>query len=168
MIESENASLKRALAEAEAIAARRKSIAENALPPAEYEAKIQALRAEIDAQDEVMEEIWSLLPSASARLASGLVEKDTEKLKASVASPSTEIDYEALRVLCKSPAPGSVDRFTGPKEMARRTRNILEDGQVLVERVTRAGKERELLKSNAARAQRLVEESQANLRTYQR
>jgi hypothetical protein len=167
-LESENSSLKRALSEAETVVVKRKSLAENNAPSPDQQVKIAALRAELDAQDGFMEEIWRMLPTATARLETGLVERDTQKLKSQVLSPSVEINFESLRALYQYPDSTANERYSGPSDIVKRVKTMIEDGQTLVERVIRAGKERDLLKSNAVRAQRLVEEGQTNLKTYQR
>jgi len=170
ILESENASLKRALTEAEGVASRRKSVitASTAVAESEQSAQTKELRSQFDAQETILQSLWTILPSAHSRTETGLVDKSTDKLKSQVASPSVDIDFEALRTIYQSPTSISQGRYTHPQEIIQRIKLMLEDGQILVERVIRAGKERELLKSNAARAQRLVEEGQVNLKTYQR
>jgi hypothetical protein len=170
ILESENASLKRALTEAEGVASRRKSIipVPTSVADSEQAAQMKELRGQLDAQETILQSLWAMLPNAISRTETGLVDKSTDKLKSQIASPSVDIDFEALRTIYQSPPSITQGRYTHPQEIIHRIKLMLEDGQVLVERVMRAGRERELLKSNAARAQRLVEEGQVNLKTYQR
>jgi hypothetical protein len=79
------------------------------------------------------------------------------------------MDFEALRAVY-SPRMDrhQSDRNRGLEEVAQRVKLLIADGQLLAERVSRASKERELLKNNATRAQRLVEESSNSLQTYQK
>jgi hypothetical protein len=170
ILESENASLKRAVTEAESVASRRKSIVPmpTSVADPDQAARIKDLRSDLDTQGAVLQSLWAILPRAHARMETGLVDRSTDKLKAQIASPSVDIDFEALRMIYQSPSSSDGGQYTHPQEIVQRIKLMIEDGQVLVERVIRAGKERELLKSNAARAQRLVEEGQINLKTYQR
>jgi len=170
ILDSENASLKRALTEAEGVASRRKSVipVPTSVADSEQAAQMKELRGQLDAQETILQSLWAMIPNAQSRTETGLVDKSTDQLKSQIASPSVDIDYEALRMLYQSPLSISQGHNAQPQELIQRIKLMLEDGQVLVERVMRAGKERELLKSNAARAQRLVEEGQVNLKTYQR
>jgi hypothetical protein len=134
----------------------------------ESASRLKALRAEMEAQDVVMEELWTVLPTPASRRATGLVDAVTDQLSSQVSSPATECRPEALRGLF-SPAPLSgQEGFAGLQETVRRVRTLIEDSKVIVERTVQAGKERELFKNNHARAQRLMEESHASLATYQR
>lgn len=168
ILENENSSLKRALNEAETAIIQQKSALAVTATSSDHAAKVETLRRELDSQDALMEEIWALLPVTHARLQTGLVDRSTNKLKDQVVSPSVDIDFEALRTLYSSSPHPNEERYSGPEHIVNKIKMLMEDGQVLVERVIRSGKERELLKSNALRAQKLVEEGQANLKTYQR
>ncbi len=155
----ENASLKRALAETEKATTTRSQ-------PVEL---VTDRSGDSNASDSILNELWKLLPASDARQASGLIERDSQKLKSQIVSPSVDLDFEALRKLYQSPvSPSKSSTYDDANAIVQRVKWMLEDGQVLVERVIRAGKERETLKSNAVRAQRLVEESQSSLSTYQR
>jgi hypothetical protein len=59
------------------------------------------------------------------------------------------------------------EKFSGMDEMVSRIRGMAEDGRVLVERVIRCDKEREVHKQNALKAKKLVEDSRHSLETYQ-
>ena len=168
ILENENSSLKRALHEAETVMRQQKSSSPVNAPSSSHAAKVETLRRELDSQDALMEQIWALLPVTHARLQTGLIDRNTNKLKDQVISPSVDIDFEALRILYSSSPSPNDERYSGPQDIVNKIKMLMEDGQVLVERVIRSGKERELLKSNALRAQKLVEEGQANLKTYQR
>jgi hypothetical protein len=167
-LENENSSLKKALNETETALQRQKTAAPVLAASSDNAAKIETLRRELDSQDALMEQIWALLPVTHTRLQTGLIDRNTNKLKDQVVSPSVDIDYEALRLLYSSSPHPNEERYSGPQDIVGKIKLMMEDGQILVERVVRSGKERELLKSNALRAQRLVEEGQANLKTYQR
>lgn len=52
-------------------------------------------------------------------------------------------------------------------EALERIKGLVQDGKLLVDRIVRMGKEREILKTNAAKAKKLVEDSTRNLETYQ-
>jgi hypothetical protein len=138
------------------------------VPNTDNSAAIDELRDELNTQDAVLQEIWAILPTTHARMETGLVDRETHRLKSQVVSPSVDIDLEALRAVYLSPSGSNGERYSDPQAIVNRIKIMIEDGQILVERVVRAGKERELLKSNASRAQRLVEEGQANLKTYQK
>ena len=168
ILENENSSLRKALNDTETALQRQKTATSVITASSDNAAKIETLRRELDSQDALMEQIWALLPVTHTRLQTGLIDRNTNKLKDQVVSPSVDIDYEALRLLYSSSPHPNEERYSGPQDIVGKIKLMMEDGQILVERVVRSGKERELLKSNALRAQRLVEEGQANLKTYQR
>lgn len=134
----------------------------------EAASRLRALRAEMDAQDVVMEELWTILPTPASRRATGLVDAVTDQLTPQVSSPAMECRPEALRGLYSPAPPAGQEGYAGVQETARRVRTLIEDSKVIVERAVQAGKERELFKNNLARAQRLVEEGHMSLATYQR
>lgn len=126
---------------------------------------IEQLRKELDMRDVVLGDLWTILPSAKGRESTGLVELSTGNLKEHVASPSVDLNLESLKALFMSSSDS--EPYRGIQPLNEKVRRLLEDGKIVVERAIRAGKERELLKSNASRAQKLVEDSQKNLATYQ-
>jgi uncharacterized phage infection (PIP) family protein YhgE len=162
-LESENAQMHAALATAENQAWSRAATVSNGDTK-----RLEALRREMDANDVIIEDLWTILPTPASRRATGLIDVVSDKIKPSVVSPATECKPEALRALCE-PAPAlQREDYAGVQETARRVRTLIEDSRAIFERAIQAGKERELFKSNTARAQRLIEESQSSLATYQR
>lgn len=130
--------------------------------------RLEALRRDMAVNDVVIGDLWTLLPTPASRRATGLIDAVTDKIKPNITSPAMECKAESLRGLCE-PAPATRrEEYAGVQEAVRRVKTLIEDSKVVVERTIQAGKERELFKSNTARAQRLIEESQASLMTYQR
>lgn len=162
-LESENAQMHAALATAENQAWNRAATVSNGDTK-----RLEALRREMDANDVIIGDLWTILPTPASRRSTGLIDVVSDKIKPSVISPATECKPEALRALCEpAPAPQRED-YAGVQETVRRVRTLIEDSKAIFERAIQAGKERELFKSNAARAQRLIEGSQSSLATYQR
>ncbi|KAJ9108947.1 hypothetical protein QFC21_000269 [Naganishia friedmannii] len=164
LLESENAQMHAALAAAENQAWNRAAISSSN----EAASRLKALRADMEAQDVVMEELWTILPTPASRRATGLVDAVTDQLNPQVTSPAVECRPEALRGLYSPAPPAGQEEYAGIQETVRRVRTLIEDSKVIAERTVQAGKERELFKSNLARSQRLMEESHASLATYQR
>jgi hypothetical protein len=159
-----NETLKASLAAAQAaVSTDRSSI--NRGP--DQRAQIDELRGELTQATSALQKIWHILPSSERRYASGLADPRSGRSNLSLASPSAALDFAALQQLYSPTASGQTP-YSGPDEIISRIRGMIDDGKILVERVVRHGTERELLKSNAARAGRLVEESRSSLATYQR
>ncbi|KAK4687380.1 hypothetical protein P7C73_g2748, partial [Tremellales sp. Uapishka_1] len=127
------------------------------------QSKVAALTTELETIAGQFNSVWALLPHPDNRKMAGLVDITTGSSNSSLASPSKAINFAAMQQLY-TPRGG---QFEGIDEMLNRVRGMVDDGKVLVERVVRLGKERELLKSNAVRAQKLVEDSRHSLETYQ-
>ncbi|KAJ9125441.1 hypothetical protein QFC22_000402 [Naganishia vaughanmartiniae] len=163
-LESENAQMHAALAAAENQAWDRAANSSSN----ESATRLKALRAEMEAQDVVMEELWTILPTPASRRATGLVDAVTDELNPKVTSPAMECRLEALQGLYSPAPPDQREDYAGVQETVRRVRTLIEDSKVIAERTVRAGKERELFKNNLAKSQRLLEESHARLAAYQR
>ncbi|KAJ9093603.1 hypothetical protein QFC19_008270 [Naganishia cerealis] len=163
-LESENAEMHAALATAENQAWNRAATSSSN----EDSTRLKALRTEMEAQDVLMEELWTILPSPASRRATGLVDAVTDQLKFEVSSPGLECRPEALRGLFSPAPPTRQEDFAGVQETVRRVKTLIEDSKLIVERTVQAEKERELHKHNAARATLLMEKHNASLTTYQR
>ncbi|GHJ89221.1 hypothetical protein NliqN6_5623 [Naganishia liquefaciens] len=162
-LEKENAEMHAALAIAENQAWNRA-----ASTSGEDTKRLEALQREMDANDVVIENLWMILPTPASRRATGLIDAVTDKIKPNVTFPATDCKAEALRGLCEPAPPTRREDYSGVQETVRRVMTLIEDSKVIIERTIQAGKERELFKNNTTRAQRLIEESQASLLTYQR
>ena len=125
--------------------------------------RVDSLTAELDSIAGQFNEIWSILPLPSRRADAELVDAHTGLPNFSISSPSRAIDVAALQKVYQS----HDESFAGIAEMINRVRGMVDDGKLLVDRVVRLGQERELLKTNAARAKKLAEDSRAGLETYQ-
>lgn len=107
-------------------------------------------------------EVWSILPPLSRRVEAHLATPDGSSNRA--VSPSAPLNFAALQDLYKP----TTEQFAGIDEMLSRVRGLVDDGKVFVERISRLQAEREMYKSNAAKAKKLVEDSRTSLETYQR
>jgi len=133
-----------------------------------------------------LQTLWSLLPSPEARAAKA-ISKSLNPLNSPLLAPNgrhgegtatslSELDVRALKALYdprlgpssplfssfSSAADFSIDAFE------QRVRALLVDDRAIIERLIRFGQAHDLLKSNAERAQKLVEESAGGLKTYQK
>jgi hypothetical protein len=159
-----NETLKASLAAAQAAASAERSPVSRG---PDLQSKVDALTAELTQSTSTLQKIWHILPSPDRRYSSGLADARTGKSNVAAASPSAAVNFAALQQLYSPGAPAQ-STFNNPDEVLARIRGMVDDGKILVERIVRHGTERELLKSNAARAGRLVEESRSSLATYQR
>ncbi|KAK8861587.1 hypothetical protein IAR55_002410 [Kwoniella newhampshirensis] len=127
------------------------------------QAQVDGLTSELNSIASQFSSIWSLLPHPSRRQQADLIDPRTGSSNLDFASPSRSVDFVALQELYKpnDEQVGAID------EMLKRIKGLIEDGKLMVERVVRMGKERELLKQNAAKAKKLVEDSRHSLETYQ-
>ena len=125
--------------------------------------QVDALSTELESIAGQFTEVWSILPDPSRRVDAELVDPRTGASNTTLMSPSKTLNISALQQVY---VPTDV-KFSGIDEMLNRIRGLVDDGRLLVERVIRLGKERELLKSNAAKAKKLVEDSRHSLETYQ-
>jgi hypothetical protein len=126
--------------------------------------KVDALTAELDSIAGQFTEVWSLLPPLSRRVEASLANPSDGSTDRSIASPTKPVDFKALEALYAKP---NSERFGGIDEMVRRIRGMVDDGKIMVERMVRMEKEKEVHKGNAAKAKKLVEDSRKNLETYQ-
>ncbi|RPD66826.1 hypothetical protein L226DRAFT_608117 [Lentinus tigrinus ALCF2SS1-7] len=127
----------------------------------------------------VLEPIWAVLPSPEARA------QKLGRSKPSVASPTTaspvvkggaslsEMDVRSLKTLYDpngfplSARPNGPDVFS-VEAFASRVQALIADDRALIERLIRFAQAHDLLKKNAERAQKLAQESNAALETYQK
>ena len=127
----------------------------------------------------VLEPIWSILPSPEARA------QKLGRSKPPVASPTTaspvmkggaslsEMDVRSLKTLYDpngfplSARPNGPDTFT-VEAFASRVQALITDDRALIERLIRFAQAHDLLKKNAERAQKLAQESNVALETYQK
>lgn len=124
--------------------------------------RCDALTAELDSIAGQFNEVWTILPPLSRRVDAKLANTDGSTIDR-VQSPTTSLNFAALQQLYTP----NKEKFGGIDEMLERVRGMVEDGKVLVQRVVRLGQEREMYKSNAAKAKKLVEDSRGSLETYQ-
>lgn len=110
-----------------------------------------------------------MLPHPDTRRCIGPNDSQTGQLAEQLASPSADLNFEALQAAYSPTKESKVDpQSLDPREVVARVKLMLDDGRLLAERVMRASKERGLLKSNALRAQRLAEDSSNSMRIYQK
>ena len=126
------------------------------------ELRCDALTTELDTIAGQFNEVWTILPPLSRRVDARLASRDGTSNHGSV-SPSIPLDYEALQGLYKP----TKEQFAGIDELLNRVRGLVDDGKLFVERISRLQQEREMYKSNAAKAKKLVEDSRTSLETYQ-
>jgi chromosome segregation ATPase len=124
--------------------------------------RCDALTMELETIAGQFNEVWTILPPLSRRVDAKLASRDGSSNHGSV-SPSAPLDYEALQGLYKP----TKEQFAGIDELLTRVRGLVDDGKVFVERISRLQQEREMYKSNAAKAKKLVEDSRTSLQTYQ-
>ncbi|KAG8751628.1 hypothetical protein FRC14_007721 [Serendipita sp. 396] len=141
---------------------------------------------EIDRVMTTLRSLWSLLPSREARAAAKSTARSpspTSPLRSMASrlgeppSPSlADLDVRALKALydprnngqsplfsqLSSPVDFSIDAFS------QRVQALVTDDRAIIERLLRFAQSHELLKNNAARAQKLAQESSMGLETYQK
>ncbi len=110
-----------------------------------------------------------MMPHPDTRRCIGPIDSQTGQLAEQLASPSADLNFEALQAAYSPTNDSKVNALAlDPQEVVARVKLMLDDGRLLADRVTRASKERGLLKSNALRAQRLAEDSSNSMKTYQK
>ncbi|KAG8830514.1 hypothetical protein FRC17_004765, partial [Serendipita sp. 399] len=141
---------------------------------------------EMDRVMSTLRSLWSLLPSREARAvakSNGRAASPTSPLRPSGSrlgeppSPSlSDLDVRALKALydprsngssplfnqLSNPADFSIDAFS------QRVQALVADDRAIIERLLRFAQSHDLLKNNAARAQKLAQESSMGLETYQK
>nr|XP_019050387.1 hypothetical protein I302_00818 [Kwoniella bestiolae CBS 10118]OCF29317.1 hypothetical protein I302_00818 [Kwoniella bestiolae CBS 10118] len=127
------------------------------------QARVDDLSSELESIAGQFNSIWSILPPPTKRVQAELIDPRTGSSNSSLASPSKTLNFAALQNLYQP----HNEQIGDISETLSRIRGVIEDGKVLVERVVRMGQERDLLKGNAAKAKKLVEESAKSLETYQ-
>ncbi|KAI0638527.1 Up-regulated during septation-domain-containing protein [Trametes polyzona] len=127
----------------------------------------------------VLEPIWAALPSPEARVSK--LGKGKVAPSPTTASPVltrsgaslSEMDVRSLKTLYDpnafplSARPGTSETFT-VEAFAARVQALIADDRALIERLIRFAQAHDLLKKNAERAQKLAQESNAALETYQK
>ncbi|WVF65789.1 hypothetical protein IAT40_000523 [Kwoniella sp. CBS 6097] len=127
------------------------------------QSRIDALTSELNSIASQFNAIWTSLPPPSRRAHADLIDPRTGESNGSLSSPSRAVNFAALQELYKP----HNEQVGGIDETLKRIMGVIEDSKLLVARTVRMGQERELLKGNAAKAKKLVEESTKNLETYQ-
>ncbi|KAI0329553.1 hypothetical protein GY45DRAFT_1324842 [Cubamyces sp. BRFM 1775] len=131
----------------------------------------------------VLQPIWTILPSPEARATKLGKNKHVppSALSPTTASPVltrsgaslSEMDVRSLKTLYDpngfplSARPTSSETFT-VEAFAARVQALIADDRALIERLIRFAQAHDLLKKNAERAQKLAQESNAALETYQK
>ncbi|KAI9064871.1 hypothetical protein FKP32DRAFT_1610980 [Trametes sanguinea] len=129
----------------------------------------------------VLQPIWAILPSPEARATKLGKGKPATNLSPTTASPVltrsgaslSEMDVRSLKTLYDpsgfplSARPTSSETFT-VEAFAARVQALIADDRALIERLIRFAQAHDLLKKNAERAQKLAQESNAALETYQK
>ncbi|KAI0722322.1 Up-regulated during septation-domain-containing protein [Cerioporus squamosus] len=128
----------------------------------------------------VLEPIWSVLPSPEARAQKFGRVKPSVTASPTTASPVakggaslSEMDVRSLKTLYDpngfpmSARPSGPDSFS-IEAFASRVQALIADDRALIERLIRFAQAHDLLKKNAERAQKLAQESNAALETYQK
>jgi hypothetical protein len=125
--------------------------------------RVNALTNELDSIAGQFTEVWPIIPRPNRRAQASLIDLTTGQSNAALASPSRALDIAALQAVYNP----TDERFAGIDEMLNRVRGMVDDGKLMVERLVREGQEKELHKTNAARAKKLAEDSRRALETYQ-
>jgi len=123
---------------------------------------VDALTRELQSIASQFDSVWTLLPPPQKRRAADLLDP-SGRSNHGLVSPNQSLNFQALQQLYVP----TNEKFAGMDEMVSRIRGMAEDGKVLIERVIRCDKEREVHKHNALKAKKLVEDSRHSLETYQ-
>lgn len=127
----------------------------------------------------VLQPLWAILPSPEAR-ASKLGSRASFRTASPTSTPGSpkigatslsEMDVRSLKTLYDNRAnnPASADPSTFSVEaFAARVQALVQDDRALIERLIRFAQAHDLLKKNAERAQKLAQESNNALETYQK
>lgn len=132
----------------------------------------------------VLEPIWAILPSAEAR-GSKMGSRHFRAGSQSPSSPSSkspnspkvstslsEMDVRSLKALydpnAANPRGVTPTGSFSIESFAQRVQALIADDRALIERLIRFAQAHDLLKKNAERAQKLVQESNTALETYQK
>jgi 23S rRNA A1618 N6-methylase RlmF len=124
--------------------------------------QVDALTRELQSIASQFDSVWTLLPPPQKRRAADLLDP-SGRSNHGLVSPNQSLNFQALQQLYVP----TNEKFAGMDEMVSRIRGMAEDGKVLIERVIRCDKEREVHKHNALKAKKLVEDSRHSLETYQ-
>lgn len=120
------------------------------------------MTSELNAIASQFNSVWSLLPPPHKRQEADLLDANGRS-HTGLVSPNRPLNFAALQQLYTP----TNETFSGMDEMIKRIKGMAEDGKVLVERVIRCDREREVHKHNAMKAKKLVEDSRHSLETYQ-
>lgn len=141
-------------------------------PPIEYKGDAGKLVA-------ALQPIWAILPSAEARasklgsrsLRSSSPNGNGSPVAARNGSSLAELDVRSLKSLYDPKGPAMATSAGGAftiEAFAERVQALITDDRALVERLIRFAQAHDLLKKNAERAQKLAQDSNAALETYQK
>ncbi|KZT24552.1 hypothetical protein NEOLEDRAFT_1134960 [Neolentinus lepideus HHB14362 ss-1] len=129
----------------------------------------------------VLQPLWSILPSPEARASklgprapfrTGLASPTSSPGSPKIGATSlSDLDVRTLKTLydnrVSNPASPNFGSFT-VEALAARVQALVQDDRALIERLIRFAQAHDLLKKNAERAQKLAQESNQALETYQK
>jgi hypothetical protein len=128
----------------------------------------------------ILQPLWAILPSPEARAVKFAGQRQFRTGSPTIASSQgglsslSDLDVRSLKSLYDSrsgipssplspnPTPFTLDAF------AARVQALIADDRAIIERLVRFAQAHELLKKNAERAQKLAQESNSALETYQK
>jgi hypothetical protein len=123
----------------------------------------------------ILQPIWSILPSPEARAVKFAGQRQfragSPTLASSNISSLSDLDVRSLKSLYDSrlgiPTSPNTSAFS-LEAFAARVQALIVDDRAIIERLVRFAQAHELLKKNAERAQKLAQESNSALETYQK
>jgi len=135
----------------------------------------------------ILQPLWAILPSPEARAAKFSGGSSTRTFRTGSPTPGSqsgtngaasslsELDVRSLKALYDSRqnpgTPGSPKVGGGPftiEGFAQRVQALINDDKALIERLVRFAQAHDLLKKNAERAQKLAQDGNTALETYQK
>ena len=125
----------------------------------------------------ILQSLWSILPSPEARAAKFATQRQFRTGTPTSPTPSSpksgsvslsELDVRSLKLLYDTRATPSSPSTFSLEAFAARVQALVADDRALIERLIRFAQAHDLLKKNAERAQKLAQESNIALETYQK
>jgi len=132
----------------------------------------------------ILQPIWAILPSPEARATKLGANSNNKNFRAgspvhnnsgTTASSLSELDVRSLKTLYDSRhisgSPSASSNGSEPfsiEALAQRVQALINDDKALIERLIRFAQAHDLLKKNAERAQKLAQDGNAALETYQK
>lgn len=125
----------------------------------------------------MLQPLWAILPSPEARASKFSGQRPYRTGSPTPASPKSnvsslsELDVRSLKTLYdnRSPLPASPNTSTFTIDaFAARVQSLIADDRALIERLIRFAQAHDLLKKNAERAQKLAQDGNNALETYQK